>query len=84
MTLSASRHPSNTGLPDSASEEYCTAAVPVMTPEVSARDSQDIKRARMSTLSSGKRNAISSDVKLSVPLMETVRTGRSTHSSAAR
>ena len=33
--LSASRHPPTTALPDSASEEYCTAAVPVMTPAVS-------------------------------------------------
>ena len=70
--LSASRHPSTTASPDSASEEYCTAAVPVMTPAVSARDSQDINRARISMESSGRRNAVSPDVKLSVPSTETV------------
>ena len=43
--LSASRHPSTIALPDSASEEYSTVAVPVMTPGVSARDSQDLSRA---------------------------------------
>lgn len=46
--LSASRHPSTTPLLDSASEEYSTAAVPVMTPGLSARDSQDINWARIS------------------------------------
>ena len=40
-----------------------TAAVPVMTPAVSARDSQDIKRARISTSSSGTHssNALAGD-----------------------
>ena len=56
--LSASRHPSTTASPDSASEEYCTVAVPVMTLAVSARDSQNIKRARISTAPSGRRNAM--------------------------
>ena len=43
------------------------ARAQLMTPKVSARDSQDITRARISMPSSGRRNTISSDVRVGVP-----------------
>ena len=70
--LSASRHPSTTAVPVSASEEYCTAALPVMTPELSARDSQDTNRARISTAPALKTKPVSSEVSVSFPSMEIV------------
>ena len=57
--------------PSSRSAEYCTTTVPVMTPGVSARDSQRIREARTVIASLGGRKDNSSVVNVSVPSMET-------------